>query len=84
MPPGTLGIKADSTSVHGLDRASVLFGRGFFTATRASSRVSSLATERRPGEERVRKVVQGVRQGPKAGHLPDRKKRKCWKKSDHL
>jgi hypothetical protein len=28
----------------------------------------------------ARKVVQGIRQGLKAGHLPDRKKRKGWKK----
>jgi hypothetical protein len=35
---------------------------------------------RRSREERARKVVQGIRQGLRAGHLPDRKKRKGWKK----
>jgi len=36
----------------------------------------------RSREERARKVVQGIRQRLKAGRLPDRKKRKSWKKSD--
>jgi hypothetical protein len=39
----------------------------------------------RSREERARKVVQGKRQRLKAGHLPDRKEPKGWKKrSDHL
>jgi len=42
--------------------------------------MTSWIKRRRSREERARKVVQGVRQGLKAGHLPDRKKRKCWKK----
>ena len=35
---------------------------------------------RRSREERARKVVQGIRQRLKAGHMPDRKKRKGRKK----
>jgi hypothetical protein len=35
---------------------------------------------RRSREERARKVVQGIRHRLKAGHLPDRKKHKGWKK----
>jgi hypothetical protein len=38
----------------------------------------------RSREERARKVVQGIRQRLKAGHLLDRKKRKGWKKSEKL
>jgi hypothetical protein len=34
----------------------------------------------RSREERARQVVQGMRQRLKAGHLPDRKKHKRWKK----
>jgi hypothetical protein len=34
----------------------------------------------RSREERARKVVQGIRQRLKAGHLPDRKEPKGWKK----
>ena len=49
VPLARWAIKADSTSVHGLDTASVLFGRGFFTAARASSRVSNFAADLRPG-----------------------------------
>jgi ribosomal protein L19E len=43
--------------------------------------MDSWIKRRRSREERARKVVQGVRQGLKAGHLPDRKKRKSWKKT---
>ena len=37
---------------------------------------------RRSREERARKVVQGIRQRLKAGHLPDRKKHKGWAHKD--
>jgi hypothetical protein len=53
---------------------------GFFTlAVIRGASVRSIK-RRRSREARARKVVQGIRQGLKAGHLPDRKKRKGWKK----
>jgi hypothetical protein len=42
--------------------------------------LTSWIKRRRSREERARKVVQGIRQRLKAGHLPDRKKRKGWEK----
>ena len=47
--------------------------------------LSNWIKRRRSREERARKIVQGIRQGLKAGHLPARRKPKAWKKpSDHL
>jgi hypothetical protein len=57
-------------------------GVGFFTfaVIRGPSMLISWIKRRRSREERARKVVQGIRQGLRAGHLLDRKKRKGWKK----
>jgi hypothetical protein len=38
---------------------------------------------RRSREERARKVGQGIRRRLKAGHSPDRKKHKGWKKTSN-
>jgi len=47
--------------------------------------LTSWIKRRRSREERARKVVQGIRQGLKAGHLPARRKPRAWKKTfDHL
>ena len=42
--------------------------------------LTSWIKRRRSREERARKVVQGIRLGLKAGHLPARRKPKAWKK----